>query len=138
LRLFVEAQSDGPTCLRVVESTVPAGAAVIYTDEWSGYARVQEQLQVAHASVRHGRDDAGRREWARDDDGDGVREVHCNSCEGAGTGLRTYLRVFRGVHKQYLHLYVATYEAMTNAKRITAQLIERMCRPRASAQTGYT
>jgi hypothetical protein len=32
--------------------------------------------------------------------------------EGAGTALRTYLRAFQGVHKQYLHLYVATYEAM--------------------------
>jgi len=76
LRLFVEQQSDGQTCLRAVESTVPEGAAVIYTDEWGGYARVQEQLQMAHASVRHGRDAEGRREWARDDDGDGVREVH--------------------------------------------------------------
>jgi hypothetical protein len=37
------------------------------------------------------------------------------------------LRAFRGVHKQYLHLYVATYEAMVNAKRVTPQLIQRMC-----------
>jgi transposase-like protein len=59
------------------------------------------------------------KEWARDDDGDGVREVHCNSCEGAGTGLRTFLRTFRGVHKYYLADYVATYETMANAKRIT-------------------
>jgi hypothetical protein len=42
----------------------------------------------------------GFREWAKDVDVDGIREVHCNSCEGAG--LRTYLRVFRGVHKKYL------------------------------------
>ena len=42
-------------------------------------------------------------------------KVHCNTCEGAGAALRTYLRAFRGVHKQYLHLYVATYEAMVNA-----------------------
>ena len=138
LRFFVEANADGQTCLRVVESTVPAGAAVIYTHEWGGYARVATELMTAHAAVRHGRDAHGRREWARDDDGDGVREVHCNSCEGAGTGLRTYLRGFRGVHKQYLHFYVATYEAMTNARRITAELIQRMCRPRVSVQTGYT
>ena len=61
----------------------------------------------------------GVHEWARDDDGDGRREVHCNTCEGAGAALRTYLRAFRGVHKQYLHLYVATYEAMVNTKRVT-------------------
>ncbi len=131
-------RATAPTCLRVVESTVPAGAAVLYTDEWGGYARVATELTTAHASVRHGRDRDGQREWARDDDGAGVREVQCNSCEGPGTGLRTSLRGFRGVHKQYLHLYVATYEAMTNAKRITAAVVKRMCRPRASAHTGYT
>ena len=63
----------------------------------------------------------------RDDDQDGVREVHCNTCEGVGAALRTSLRAFRGVHKQYLHLYVATYEAMANAKRGTSHLIRRMC-----------
>jgi hypothetical protein len=26
---------------------------------------------------------------------------------GAGAALRTYLRAFRGVHKPYVHLYVA-------------------------------
>jgi hypothetical protein len=35
------------------------------------------------------------REWARDDNGDGVREVHCNTLEG----LRNFLRPFRGVNK---------------------------------------
>jgi hypothetical protein len=30
--------------------------------------------------------------------------------------LRTYLRVFRGVHRAYLHLYVASYEALVNVK----------------------
>jgi hypothetical protein len=40
------------------------------------------------------------RAWARDDNSDGQREVHCNTCEGAGAALRTYLRAFRGVHKQ--------------------------------------
>jgi transposase len=78
------------------------------------------------------------REWARDDDGDGQREVHCNTCEGAGAALRTYLRTFRGVHKQYLHLYIATYEAMVNAKRVTPELIQRMCVGDRSAHSTYT
>ena len=56
-----------------------------------------------------------------------MREVHCNGCEGAGTGLRNYLRVFRGVHKKYLDHYVATYETMTNAKQFTAAILQRMC-----------
>jgi hypothetical protein len=39
----------------------------------------------------------------------------------------TYLRVFRAVHKANLHLYVATYEALLNTKRVTAALIRHMC-----------
>jgi hypothetical protein len=87
----------------------------------------------AHTTICH-----GVHEWARDDDGEGRRDVHCHTCEGAGAALRTYLRVFRGVHKQYLHLYVATYEALVNAKRVTPDLIRRMCVGYASAHTGYT
>jgi transposase len=102
---------------------------MLYTDEWQGY----HGSHATHASVRH-----GVREWARDDTCDGRREVHCHTCEGAGAALRTYLRAFRGVHKQYLHLYVATYEAMVNAKRGTPHLIRRMCIGDLSAHTGYT
>ena len=46
-----------------------------------------------HATVCH-----SEGEWARDDDGDGIREVHCNTIEGIWTGLRNFLRPFRGVH----------------------------------------
>jgi transposase-like protein len=70
------------------------------------------------------------------DDGDGRREVHGNTCEGAGAALRTYLRVFRGVHKHYLHLYVATYEAIVNAKRATPELIQ--CVVMTSRYANYT
>ncbi len=108
---------------------MPPGSTILYTDEWQSYHGSHPQ----HASVCHS---AG--EWARDDDGDGKREVHCNTCEGAGTGLRTYLRVFRGVHKQYLHLYVATYEALVNTKRATPGLIQRMCFGDPSGHTSLT
>jgi transposase-like protein len=64
--------------------------------------------------------------------------VHGNTCEGAGAALRTYLRAFRGVHKQYLHLYVATYEAMVNTKRVTSYPIRRMCMAALSVHTSYT
>lgn len=97
---------------------MPRGSTILSTDEWSGYRGSLPH----HRTVCHS---AG--EWARDDDGDGKREVHCNTCEGAGAALRTYLRVFRGVHKAYLHLYVASYEALVNAKRVTVDLIRRMC-----------
>jgi transposase len=108
---------------------VPTGGTQLYTDEWQSYRGSHPD----HATVRH-----GIHQWARDADGDGRREVHCNTCEGAGAALRTYLRVFRGVHKQYLHLYVATYEALVNAKRVTPHLIRRMCVGSWSAYTDYT
>jgi transposase len=119
--------ADRQTCHHLIAEHVPRGSAILYTDEWQSY----RSSHTAHAAVCH-----GVHEWAREDDGDGQREVHGNSCEGAGAALRTYLRTFRGVHKQYLHLYVATYEAMLNAKRITSELIRRMCL--LSGHTGYT
>jgi hypothetical protein len=64
--------------------------------------------------------------------------VHGNSCEGAGAALCTYLRAFRGVHKQYRYPSVATYEAMRNAKRVTPHLIRRMSIGNPTAHTSYT
>src|SRR5437868_7216283 len=96
------------------------------------------EIGIKHATVRHGQAGKGKREWARDDDGDGIREVHCNGCEGAGAGLRTFLRMFRGVHKKYLGDYVATYEAMTQAKRINASVVQRMSLIKALSQSKET
>ena len=66
------------------------------------------------------------REWARDDDGDGVREVHVNTLEGLWTGLRNFLRPFRGVHKVSLYQYVAMFEWGYNIKRATPAFIRAM------------
>jgi transposase-like protein len=128
-RFWVCDHADRRTCTDLIAENVPRQSTVLYTDEWQSY----HGSHPAHATVRH-----GVHEWARDDDGDGRREVHCNSCEGAGAAFRTYLRVFRGVHKQYLYLYVATYEAMFNAKRVTPQLIRRMCVGDPTAHASYT
>jgi len=138
VRYFVRHHADAATCLAVVKSTVPQGSTILYTDEWKGYLPVADKLQTRHATVRHSPDAEGGREWARDDDGDGVREVHCNSCEGAGTGLRTFLREFRGVHKKHLADYVATYETMSNAKRITSAIVHSMCFVTHHAHSGDT
>jgi transposase len=118
VRYWVLEHADKPSTRTVVEGNVVPGSTILYTDEGSNYGGVHPH----HASVCH-----GRKEWARDDDGDGIREVHCNSCEGAGTGLRTFLRGFRGVHKYYLADYVTTYETMANAKQITPAVVQRMC-----------
>ncbi len=128
-RFWVCDHADKRTCHELIDENIPSGSTVLYTDEASSYPGCHPM----HGTVRHS---AG--EWARDDDGDGKREVHCNTCEGAGAALRTYLRMFRGVHKAYLHLYVATYEVLLNAKQLTAALVRRMCFGDLSAHTNYT
>jgi transposase len=128
-RLWVGDRADKRTCAALIAENIPLESTILYTDEWQSY----RGSHPAHATVCH-----SVYEWARDDDGDGRREVHSNTCEGTGAALRTYLRVFRGVHKPYLHLYVATYEAMVNAKRVTPELIRRMCLRNLPTHTGYT
>lgn len=118
VRYWVVEHADKATSRRILEDSIAPEGTLLFTDEGSNYTN----LHPKHATVCH-----GTHEWARDDDGDGQREVHCNSCEGMGAALRTYLRTFRGVHKYYLAEYVATFETMTNAKRITSEMVVRMC-----------
>jgi transposase len=108
LREFVE---------RVTESDV-----VLYTDEWGGYRWVAGSGR-GHATVCH---TPGQREWARDDDGDGAREVHNNTLEGLWTGLRNFLRPFRGVSKWFLDEYVGIFQWIHNAKEVTAEFIQAL------------
>jgi transposase len=128
-RFWVGDHADRRTCHELLMENLPVGSTQLYTDEWQSY----RGGHPAHATVHH-----GVHEWARDDDGDGRREVHCNTCEGAGAAFRSYLRSFGGVHKRYLHLYVATYEAMVNTKRVTPKLIRRMCIIDPSMHPGDT
>jgi transposase-like protein len=85
-----------------------------YTDEWQGYNHVDRP----HATVCH-----AQKEWARDDDGDGIREVHINTVEGMWTLGRNFMRLFRGVHKKYLPGYLAICEFHINLKRITPDFV---------------
>jgi hypothetical protein len=57
-------------------------------------------------------------EWAREDDGGGIREVHIDTPEGLWPGLRDLLRPSRGVNEEYLHRYVAMFEWSYNIKRV--------------------
>lgn len=63
--------------------------------------------------------------WARDADRQRHREVHCNTCEGSGAAIRTFLRRFRGVHKGYRACSLATSEAVSHAKTIPPAIITR-------------
>ena len=115
VKLTVVENSDGRTLRRVVRRATEPTTRV-NTDEWNGYDGLPE-IHRPRSTVCHA---AG--EWARDDDGDGVREVHCNTLEGLWTGLRNFLRPFRGVHKKYLHQYVAMFEWSHNVKRVTSHI----------------
>jgi transposase len=118
VRLEVVDNSDQKTLDQLVVNMTKPGT-MVYTDEWSGYNHLPE-LGRGHATVCH---TPGRREWARDDDGDGVREVHNNTTEGLWTGLRNFLRIFRGVNKLFLSQYVSIFEWSHNMKTATHKVL---------------
>jgi transposase-like protein len=113
LRLRVVQDTKSLTlCSFVEQFTQPD--TLVYTDEYQSY----NALKRIRETVCH-----GGKEWARDDDGDGWFESHTNSSEGLWTGLRNSLRPFRGVHKRYLHGYVAVHEFRVNLKAISPTFI---------------
>ena len=119
VRLRVVHDTQQTTLRAHVERFTGSGTHV-YTDEYGSYATIQRR----HTTVCH-----AAREWARDADGDGTREAHTNSCEGMWAALRTYLRVFRGVHKRYLSGYVALHEFRINLKEISDRFIAALVTP---------
>jgi len=106
----------------VVESVTQKDATVM-TDEWHANDLLSTTGR-GHSTVNH-----LSKEWARDDDGDGVREVHTNTIEGHWTGLRNFLRMFRGVHRRYPGQYVAFYQGMHNFKDAALQLLGTLLGP---------
>ena len=71
-----------------------------------------------HNTVCH-----AQKEWARDDDGDSIREVHINTVEGMWTLVRNFMRLFRDVHKKFLASDLAFCEFHINLKRIMPAFI---------------
>lgn len=82
VRLRVVPNTTGETLEAQVHQFTHA-QAIVYTDESNGYNHI---IRV-HATVNH-----SVHEYARDDDGDGMREVHCNTAEGMWTDVRNFLR----------------------------------------------
>jgi transposase len=113
VRLRVVEHTDGETLCEHVDRFTQE-ECLVYTDEWQGYNHVDRP----HNTVCH-----AQKEWARDDDGDGIREVHINTVEGMWTLVRNFLRLFRGVHKKFLAGYIAMCEFHINLKRITPTFI---------------
>ena len=93
--------------------------ATVNTDEWGAYNHLSEQGRH-HVRVCH---TPGKRVWATDLDGDGVNEVHTNTMEGIWTGLRNFLRPFRGVNKVYLNQYARVFQWTHNIKTATTTFL---------------
>ena len=106
---------------RVLKATKPG--TTVNTDEWGAYHRLGD-ADRRHVAVCHA---PGHRVWARDLDGDGIREVHNNTIEGIWTGVRNFLRAFRGVNKVYLQQYLAIHEWAYNLKVITLNFLRILC-----------
>ena len=116
IRLRVAQDTKSLTlCAFVEQFTQPD--TLVYTDEYQSY----NALKRIRQTVCH-----GANEWARDDDGDGWFETHTNANEGLWTGLRNFLRPFRGVSKHFLHGYVAIHEFRVNLKAISPAFISAL------------
>ena len=90
--------------------------ALVHTDEYGVYARLPA-WGYRYKIVCH-----GRGEYARDEDGDGFREIHVNTMEGTWSLLRSWLRPHRGISQACgtaakLPLYLGFFEFVHNARR---------------------
>ena len=122
LRLIVCTDTQQTTITPKIEAyTEPV--VVLYTDGSNAYGRI-EKTGRSRRSVNH-----SEGEWARDADGDGLKEIHCNTMEGIWTGLRNFLRRFRGVHKKHLAQYVAIFEWEHNLKEVTGGFLRMLMDP---------
>lgn len=82
----------------------------INTDEYSIYNRLTA-WGFEHHTVCH-----GRGEYARDEDGDGVYEIHVNTIEGFWSLLRSWLRPHRGISQEKLPKYLGFFQFIHNAR----------------------
>jgi transposase-like protein len=99
-----------------------AQEACIFTDENRSYLWLESKEEPrTRKAIDHSE------AWAEDRDGDGKREVHVNTIEGIWTSLRNRLRLFRGVHKDYLSGYVAMFELAFNHDRVGPEVLQSMC-----------
>ncbi|MCY7350172.1 MAG: IS1595 family transposase [Cytophagaceae bacterium] len=131
--VFGMVERGGSVCLRVLpnvkQKTIrpvidgcAASGSLINTDEYNIYNKLVD-WGYAHKVVNH-----GQGEYARDEDGDGFHEVHCNTQEGIWSLLRSWLRPHRGVSQEKLPFYVGYFEWIHNLrKRGKKALHETFC-----------
>jgi transposase len=108
IRMLANVQQE--TIKPLIQATIAPGTGV-YTDEYDIYSRLV-QCGYEHESVCH-----SEGEYARDDDGDGLCEVHVNPLEGFWSLLRSWLRPHRGISQDHLPLYLGFFEGVHNVRR---------------------
>ncbi len=116
VRLRVVSDTPGKILADQVPPFTPA-EAIAYTDESNSYNHIIH----SHATVEH-----GMQEYARDDDGNGIRKVPCLTAEGLWTDVRNVLRPFKGVHNKSLAGYVAISEFRRNLKCVSPAFISAL------------
>lgn len=94
----------------IIEKSI-ASETLIYTDEYNIYNKLTK-WGYEHKTVNH-----GKGEYARDEDGDGFYEVHCNTQEGIWSLMRSWLRPHRGVSQEKLPFYIGFFEWIYNLKK---------------------
>jgi len=126
--IFGLIQRGGLVCMRmlanvqqktiepIIKSIVKQGT-LINTDEYDIYSRLPE-WGYQHKTVCHS---AG--EYARDDDRDGICEVHVNTAEGLWSLLRPWLRPHRGISQDKLPIYLSFFQFVHNARKRGKALI---------------
>ena len=88
-----------------------AKGTLVHIGEHDVHARL-EAWGYRHQTVCH-----GRGEHARDEDGDGLCEVHVNTTEGFWPLLRSWLRPHRGISQEKLPAYLGFFQFVHNARR---------------------
>jgi transposase len=94
----------------IVKDRVEKGS-VFHTDEYNIYNKIHS-WGYDHKVVNH-----GKGEFARDEDGDGFHEIHCNTIEGVWSLMRSWLRPHRGVSQEKLPFYIGFFEWIYNLKK---------------------
>ena len=107
------------TIALIIEKHVEMGSKV-FTDEYDIYARL-EAWGYEHKIVCH-----SNFEYARDEDSDGLHEVHVNTMEGFWSLLRSWLRPHRGISQEKLPIYLGFFEFIHNAKKRGKALLESL------------
>jgi len=117
----------------LIEEAIAPGT-LVNTDEYAIYGALTK-WGYEHKSVCHS---AG--EYARDEDGDGLHEVHVNTMEGFWSLLRSWLRPRRGISQGKLPLYLGFFEFVHNVRRrgraLLGTLIETLLQPEPCPQNA--